>query len=848
MNDQINSKQFWLIRLRIKGFRSYGTEVQEINTDSPLTLISAENSQGKTATAEAIEFLISGQSSRRDLFGGAKSEYDRMLTNVHLASAPEVWVEADVRLADSRELTVRRTLITDYEQSRDCDSTFTVDGKDVDGSEWFRLLLSPPPLQAPVLLQHNLRYALSTEPQKRADYFSAVLSLDDLKIITGALGEAKKRLEGFQTPELLSLLQGGANSSTSAAPHLAAALKAKNELDLGISIDRAVMAFLGAEPEASADAVALIRAEVAKAEEQLFPIRSFLVSLELVPEVLSVDSYLTRMKEYELRLAEVEPDSAALAVLFEAVVQHDRYGALPEGELCPVCEDGTLSPERVEQIRASLAAQSELNRSVEELLAELGDVDRKILSFRSQWMSLTPDCLNWDDARWKIVSAELNGLLTSASPNIDVVERAGGIRGQIAAFGEVWESLVGICEDTAREVKEVLAQVAARKPSRVSLADSSLRLARVSNQLKAIAAGINETLEDISTELGDKLRKAELKPGTRELLQLVEGKQLLFAQIRSEAKRSEAKKRLAKVTRVVSAAEKALIDQRFEQMGSEIDRWWRSLRPNELIGFGGVTRRASGRRYVDLGATLAHSEETTPEERAAIGVFSDSQLNALGLSAFLARQSLSKIPLVVLDDPLPGFDPDHTETFADHTLRQLLSSGSQVILLTHNPKLSVSVRELHSYMGIQHYRLTLSNAIEGTEALDEGDIFGEYMTTAQDLIRNRTLGGRKDAAVALRCAAERLAKQIIATNRTDAGEATRVSEVGEKTLGELEPDVRLYVLTPDEAGRWKRWKRLLNPGAHDNDVPSTTDLGVVFGDLRKLKRKHEQKWAGGLLK
>ena len=151
-------------------------------------------------------------------------------------------------------------------------------------------------------------------------------------------------------------------------------------------------------------------------------------------------------------------------------------------------------------------------------------------------------------------------------------------------------------------------------------------------------------------------------------------------------------------------------------------------------------------------------------------------------------------------------------------------------------------------MGIQHYRLTLSNAIEGTEALDEGDIFGEYMTTAQDLIRNRTLGGRKDAAVALRCAAERLAKQIIATNRTDAGEATRVSEVGEKTLGELEPDVRLYVLTPDEAGRWKRWKRLLNPGAHDNDVPSTTDLGVVFGDLRKLKRKHEQKWAGGLLK
>src|SRR3546814_4548205 len=45
--------------------RSYGTEIREVELDAPITVIKGDNSQGKSATAEALEFIFTGLSSRR---------------------------------------------------------------------------------------------------------------------------------------------------------------------------------------------------------------------------------------------------------------------------------------------------------------------------------------------------------------------------------------------------------------------------------------------------------------------------------------------------------------------------------------------------------------------------------------------------------------------------------------------------------------------------------------------------------------------------------------------------------------------------------------------------------------
>ena len=120
----------------------------------------------------------------------------------------------------------------------------------------------------------------------------------------------------------------------------------------------------------------------------------------------------------------------------------------------------------------------------------------------------------------------------------------------------------------------------------------------------------------------------------------------------------------------VKAAEKALqdasvelLDARFAEMSDTIKSWWLTIRPDELVDFVGARTRAGGTRFVNLIAALHAEAGTSPVVRDALGVYSDSQLNALGLSIFLARIELLDSPVVVLDDPIPGSDPDHRLTF-----------------------------------------------------------------------------------------------------------------------------------------------------------------------------------------
>src|SRR5205823_3598797 len=65
----------------------------------------------------------------------------------------------------------------------ECRSQLTIDGAAVNDPSSIGIVLADPPLRAPVLLQHSLRFALSARPQDRADYFKAVLEVQDLEVL-----------------------------------------------------------------------------------------------------------------------------------------------------------------------------------------------------------------------------------------------------------------------------------------------------------------------------------------------------------------------------------------------------------------------------------------------------------------------------------------------------------------------------------------------------------------------------------------------------------------------------------------------------------------------------------------
>ena len=145
-------------RLIVQGFRSFGPEPQEVQFESPLTVIWGPNSEGKTSLAEAIEFLFTGDIARRALLASAVDEFENSLRNAHLAAGTPTFVEATITGSDGASHVVRRTLVTDFTKRKLCTSKLELAGAvaTADDLRAVGVHLSEPPLVAPVLMQHTL--------------------------------------------------------------------------------------------------------------------------------------------------------------------------------------------------------------------------------------------------------------------------------------------------------------------------------------------------------------------------------------------------------------------------------------------------------------------------------------------------------------------------------------------------------------------------------------------------------------------------------------------------------------------------------------------------------------------
>ncbi|CAM3422129.1 AAA family ATPase [Occultella aeris] len=839
-----------IVRLRIRGFRSYGTETREIELDSPVTVVRGDNSQGKTATAEALEFLFTGCISRRDLFGGAKVEYERMLANVHLPLGDnDIWVEAAVRGPDGVTRTVRRTLTTDYSGSADCASTVLIDGQDAD-MDSLGIPFGEPPLAAPVLLQHNLRYVLSTEPQKRAAYFRALLELTDLDAVGEAVKRAKERMADLPTlpwVAMLSALHNSIQGNGTAASAISQAARASNQPMLTKHLIAAANALSPSVVSKDAEAVtADLRATKAKAEEKVFPMGALAPNLAEIPADVDPTRLGDAITTYGERLGAVDDEVARLTPIFDAVLKHSHLGTLTEPTRCPVCNDGTLSTVRIAELREQLAASGGMQEAARTVASELQlalqSVDRVGIGLNA----VLPSAGDWGEPEWAETSAHREALNEGAEVDVPALNSEDSARGMIMRAGASRQRLRQIRAQLKDLIDAGSRSVAERAPVQDGVSPLLKQVNGCIAEVQKEAQALKALVDGLHEELGERLQSAALPSGTREILDLLEHREELHHEQCLEAQRKGAKRRIDAVGRMIDAAERALLDDRFEKMGSEIDRWWATLRPDELVRFGGVGRRASGRRYVNLTAELAVSSESSPQVRDAVGVFSDSQLNALGLAAFLARQRLLKSPVVVLDDPLPGYDPDHQVTFAAYTITRLLDEGVQVILLTHDPKVEGEVVGRHQYRGLLHYRLALHSAVEGTLVTNEDDFVGRKLIEARGHLQSQTLEGRKAATSALRDSAERLGKQIMAAARTANGNPTTVASLGKAMLGQLIPEILPHVQGPDEPGRWNSWKNTLNSGSHDDEVPAAQSLTVALGEINKVRKDHDKHWQGGL--
>jgi hypothetical protein len=851
--------------LEICGFRAFGTSPQRLEFDSPLVVIHAGNSQGKTSLAESVEFLFTGATTRRLLLGGSPSEFEDALRNAHLSQRDPVYVEMELADATGSSIIVRRELESDYHRASDCVSRLTVNGAECRDISGAGLPLSDPPLAAPVLLEHTLRYAVSAKPGERSDYFKALLEIADLDIVRSEVTALIGERIAAPRHHLLTML-----SQLAELPSFAAAVAPIRDTTDEKEIERALLEAchlavpLPNKPpdatESLSDAAARLRSTLETRQLNVLPIAELSSAAPAAPHLGSDipgqgqgredSSFNSTMEEfsdiiwgYADRVAAVDTETAEVLPLLRIALQTGQVtgvdGSHPAD--CPVClTPAAITAERVAAIRTEIADQQQLAAAATRLRHRLQEVTAWSQSVVSACRQAVPDARRWTDA--------------SRRARSDAACRLGAEQGHLERLlsdvGDlaVLEAKVGGTQaDLATRLRDLTSQVECMRGLPEQQIVDTLEAVRALNSDAMTFATLHARVTVEAQAFIDTVRPA-LESGTdtagwRTLLDLTSQVSSIAEALIHHSRRSNALNRLRQAAKDLEAASQCVLDQRLASMGGEVARWWDLLRPEELTAFGAITRKGTGKRYLDITAALAPQPATPGVVRNALAVFSNSQLNALGLSAFLARCTLLDTPIVLLDDPVPGSDREHRSTFASSVVGALLDDGRHVIVTTHDSELARHLHTSHQHLGVDEFEAVLSDPRGGTQVIRTGDDFERLMLDASSQMYSPLASNRRSAGNSLRIAAERLAKHVTVAGQRRAGNAAaRVSDYDNKNLKELRPLAAQYAVRDNEVGQWQLLARILNEADHDTlDPPLPAELKNCHSTLRQLKRQHLEK-------
>jgi recombinational DNA repair ATPase RecF len=154
-----------------------------------------------------------------------------------------------------------------------------------------------------------------------------------------------------------------------------------------------------------------------------------------------------------------------------------------------------------------------------------------------------------------------------------------------------------------------------------------------------------------------------------------------------------AKPRLDQLTRAhqwLTDTSDSLRDERLAPFADASQRVWQTLRQQSNVDLGPVKLGGTGtRRHVALDVRVDGTDGG-----AALGVMSQGELHALGLSLFLPRATVEQSPFrfVLIDDPVQAMDPAKVDGLAQVLAE--VAVGRQVVVFTHDDRLADAVRRL----------------------------------------------------------------------------------------------------------------------------------------------------------
>lgn len=826
--------------LSIKGFRSFGPVEQTLSLPTDISVVWSPNSKGKTSLAEAVEFLLTGHISRRQILASAQDEFADALRNAHLSPGQEVYVAARIILADGKDHEVKRILTADYAKREYCQSLLQIDGVPAAETDIpaLGIVLSQPPLEAPVLTQHTLSYIFSVRPQDRATYFKTLLEVTDLESlrtdVASLADELKPQddrlLRKFATCLTVKALNVVLSGVETAIPNLATLAATISAAAKALITDAGEQA-----PEAPPERLAAIERILAQRRSKTFPVgyfqRNNLQSWNPPPQ-----DVWTRLTTYLDERDKVDQQTRQLIAVFDQALKLPAIAGITAPVDCPLCGTETaLTPDRVRLIRQHVESVNDFKKAESASKSAFAQLSASVASLETAAADAIPQYLKMLPGQRRqsgFTLARLRHLLA---------DRAGILVDPwLAQVRPLTRASLDLLH-AAQRAHVVLEKQMETMPDPVKLSATFAELNTLHATLNAAIRAYQALEQLLRTALNEVLDAQSDTAGWQDFVDIAQHQDALRTALIERSARAVLRSLLDDALKQIDHAKEQVLDDKFSDYSATIQAWWERLRPDEPTFFSAVKPRKGARRTIDFKAGLSHyPDRSAAKVRDVIAIFSQSQLHCLGLALFLARAQHEATGFIILDDPVLSSDEDYRVHFNSTVLTELLKVPMQVVVLTQDHNTWAELETRYRHVAISTAQLYIDTPLQGTIIENTSDTLLAKINRAACLARGGHPDSRKECGIQLRDAGERFCKDILIKACHDKGDTTAVlGDYDGKMLEWLCPRVDpLLDRDPSHPGKLEVFRRTVNRACHDNTPPGPDEMKQACGEIRRFVKDY----------
>lgn len=698
-----------LLKIEISYFRGI-RETKTLDLSNKVSIIYGPNSSGKTTFTEALEWLFTGQLARYKANStGQTTELKGCVKNALTPDEEATCVVLHIRVGND-EYRLKRVLERDYDGTQNSECSSKLYQNDIEIQQSNSILSQIILGQPPVLMQHSIGDFIRKKQDERASYFESLFNIEELSELIRIALIGTDELNGLLNSQTNNRFYDAIKSATlpinSATKSLLntrifSVLTLERVQDAIISDLKKLPLFASIEAVGKGwhDLLEEIKGVYKKSVLQKLPSENTIAPkkdislineiepdnfLEIAQKQTEIQKLAENFEKIKESLKTIDEKSRVIYDVLKTLKEKQVISTEVEIQDCPLCLSiGSLTKTRIDSIEQTAPIQEALIQIINNKDAIFSAIYGQLSSFQQELLSLLPQ-LNDPVKNTQQASEdpEINKHIAIINPLLKVC----------------WiES--GTLSNLNRELDEKI-----KSQYQIFDTDIILGIFKIITQVPAQIQKTYKSIKDYHNKFKDLKKYLENGATSSEELQLAKVLIDLFEN-----------------------ADKVLVDVQWFFAKNKISALLKSIREDQLIPFrqkifesketvlnAGIKSIWSIFRIDDHAPTIydciklplpsgkglkpkievqakirdRENDKTVP----ALSVFTESQINLLGMAAFLTKCNIEQQAIYVMDDPLQSMDEVHLEAFAEAFVKSILDSNKQLILSTHSQAVSDKIK------------------------------------------------------------------------------------------------------------------------------------------------------------